>query len=290
LTRSGSMRLGLALLVLGVSGFLVATVSVSHAQVTTTTDQTSSVVSTTSTSPATTGTTTTGGEASEEENEDIAMLVLLFGFLLATGVFIYTGVAQTKYYDLAEKALKRTGVLPQSEFPSAFPAERVAGGRMGAAESPVKLEGPAVAVVGQKAEFTATRDADPVDVTWTVDPSSAAEVDPSSPASKVLITPTKKGTFKVRAAIDGSTWETGVTAIDPSAQRSSLPFVGLGYGAVLIAIVILTLATVLALLGKFSSDAIATLFGALAGYVFFRVGTSGEGSSGSSSASGGDSS
>jgi hypothetical protein len=70
---------------------------------------------------------------------------------------------------------------------------------------------------------------------------------------------------------DGGSQERTIRAVYASPEQPSLPFVGEGYGTILLALAILTLATVLALMGKFSSDALATLFGALGGYIFYRA-------------------
>ncbi len=65
---------------------------------------------------------------------------------------------------------------------------------------------------------------------------------------------------------------TAVEAAPTSAGGVDLPFVGEGYGTVIVAVVLVALATVLGLLDVLDSSAVATLFGAVAGYIFFKAG------------------
>lgn len=146
------------------------------------------------------------------------------------------------------------------------------------------ITGPSITTVGVPARFKAEQNDNPVEVTWTVPP-DAATIEPESPTSAVFVTPSKQVDFTLQVKKDDVSREMSIRALYPPAEQSSLPFVGEGYGTILLALAILTLATVLALMGKFSTDALATLFGALGGYIFYRAagGAGGGGNTGDDS-------
>jgi hypothetical protein len=85
---------------------------------------------------------------------------------------------------------------------------------------------------------------------------------------KIKLVPVKEGVFKVSATSGGQTVTAQVAATAPQPVRGDLPFVGGGYGAILIAVVLLMVATTLAVGGFLASEAVGTLFGGLLGYIF----------------------
>ena len=221
--------------------------------------------------------TTPEEETGDEEEEGLAVLILVFGGFLAVSVLYYVARLQGRYYDVVS-LLSRGGVVPKARMVSAFSKA------LADSSNTIDIDGPSVIVAGEKTDFTALKDGQEVDATWEVKPTDFTKpIDSTKETKSVTVEGVKKGTF---ALIASSTLGGGTVLINvielPTAQDSTLPFVGEGYGAVVIAIVILALASVLALMDKFSSDAVATLFGAVAGYIFYRA------QQGSGSGSGGE--
>lgn len=254
--RSTRVRRSLGAFLIAACLALLAAVPVSYAQ-------------TTSTPSTTVPTTTTESPADKKRDEDLAVLVLFFGGFLTASVLLYVWLIQRRYYAAAIDLQRRTGVLPEPEVIHGL-VTRTMLPELDAA----KIDGPLVVVVGQKTDYTALKRGLPVEATWTVEPGDLTKpLDAAKKTSSVTIEAIKKGTFMITATVDGEKAPPyPVTAIEiPPAETSSLPFVGEGYGSILVAVVILSLASVLALMGKFSSDAVATLFGAVAGYIFYRV-------------------
>lgn len=259
--RSLRVRRSLGSFVIATSLAFVAGVPISYGQTTSTPGATTSTTSTTtSVSPA--------GNAASERDENLAVLVLVFGAFLTASVLIYVGLLQKRYYDTSVLLQSRTGVLPQPAFSKAFLT-------LLKSESPVLIDGPLVVVVGQKTEYKALTDDKLAEATWTFEPADLIKpLDVSKTTSSIAIEAVKKGTLRITATVEGKLppRTIPVTVIEiPPAETSSLPFVGEGYGSILVAVAILALASVLALMGKLSSDAVATLFGAVAGYIFYRV-------------------
>jgi hypothetical protein len=139
----------------------------------------------------------------------------------------------------------------------------------------IKIEGDAVIVVGEPKEFKASDDDRPVVATWTVDPPDGATLEAGGSTTEpqgtsVKLTASKKGTLKLTASAEAHIPATiPLAAIVAPAQTPRLPFVGRGYGTIMIALSILSVAGALSVLGKLNS-AVATLLGALAGYIFLK--------------------
>jgi hypothetical protein len=241
--------------------------------------------STPGTTPDTASTSATASEEDDDEEAVLAVAILVVGSILALAFLFYIGWVQALYYKVARALAERGKPSVPSPVRSIITAELLAEGET----VPVQIKGPDTATVGEKAVFQALRAGEPVDVTWML-VEGEATLDPASgtAASSVTVTPTKAGAFALKAKSgDIETSPLKVTVVDAPEEKSktTLPFVGDGYGTVLIAIVLLTFASVLALMDKLSTDAVATLFGAVAGYLFaVRPSASGS-SSGTSSRS-----
>jgi hypothetical protein len=153
----------------------------------------------------------------------------------------------------------------------------------GVIQKSLTLSGPKITPVGRESsEFTITHvDDAKVDDTnfppavraslnWTVQPTGNILIVGSGLTAKVI--PATSGTFTLDVqAIVGTTQYQGqfdFVATTESQTKLDIPWVGAGYGATIIAVIILGIATILGFTGILTGEAVATILGALAGYVF----------------------
>ncbi len=198
--------------------------------------------------------------------------------LFIAGYFIYLYLLQSKYYDLVLKTLGRVGEVNAVQTP-AFPTA------VGAVTKKlITVSGPKITPVGRESsEFTITHvDGAKVDVnnfpsadrallSWTVDPTGNILVTPSGLTAKVI--PATNGTFKLNVTAKNATGtdyvgEFDFVATTESQTKLDIPWVGAGYGATIIAVIILGIATILGFTGILTGEAVATILGTLAGYIF----------------------
>ncbi|OLC63250.1 MAG: hypothetical protein AUH89_00150 [Ktedonobacter sp. 13_1_40CM_4_52_4] len=135
------------------------------------------------------------------------------------------------------------------------------------------IDGPGFVAVGAQADFTATvkkaSEGTPIpsgDVTWSTYPLDAASVNPKT-GLKVSVVPLKKGPFVLTATLDTINSSVAVAAVDPPASED-LPFIGQGFGSLVIAVLVVVAIILLALTGILTGEAVAILFGGLLGYIF----------------------
>jgi len=263
----------------------------------------SSSTSTTGSSTTTSGTTTSStGTAGGETNptprgEALAVLALLFGAagVLIVVVFLAKDRAGTRatFADAVAAGQYVTGV---GEAASGVAAPGALLARMAgvAAEVP-EIEGPGEVVVGTAAAFVAKVGDNEAIATWTVDPPAAAEL-PAGDTNRLLLVARQPGPFKLTAKVGGEASEPKqVNARPASAKASVLPFLGAGWGGVVVGIVIASITAALGFAHALSTDAVATILGALVGYVVAKSqgepgpggGSSGGGGSGGAGGSGG---
>jgi hypothetical protein len=230
-----------------------------------------------STAPQTATTATTGdgqGQATEDQNEvdsGIVVAVLAFGLLVIVALLVYLYLIQERYFDAAERALGRLGKVPPAQEVTAIASGAPVTFGATAAE-PLKITGPAVLAVGGDGEAYTVAPGDG-EAQWSINTpdDGASDVASVAPATggTVRVVAKKAGTFIINVTRGAGSGSYTVTAVDLSSE-SRLPLVGAGYGTLLIALVLLTGAIVLGLEDVLSGEAIATLFGALAGYVFLK--------------------
>jgi hypothetical protein len=208
-------------------------------------------------------------EADEAGDDNTAEIIaaFVFGLLVIVAFLAYLYLVQDRFFDSAERAWKRLGVVPRAESVVVLTArslyQQVDGG------STLTISGPAIIVVGDKGAATYSIPADDNNAAeWSVDPTVVASVDPSK-GDSVKVTARTAGVFALNVQRGDGKGSISVTAVDLSGG-ASLPFVGAGYGTVLIALALLTVAAVLGMEGVLSGEALATLFGALAGYIFLK--------------------
>lgn len=250
----------------------------------------------TTTTPGSTGTNTTSttgtGSSGGRDDRSLAGLALLFG-LIAVGAVLYFVRNDRKntlatYATLIESgaAVQAGDVPPQG----ALPAGQAAVEEL---TPQVTIDGPDMVVVGVPADFVAKQGGTQVVATWTADP-AAATAPLGDPSSRVTITAKQAGSFSLTAAVAGSgSVPKRVAAAPADRARQTLPFIGAGWGSVVVAIIIAALTGALGLAGALTGEGVATILGALVGYVVAkgqtetRPGSSTDGSaSGSGSATG----
>jgi hypothetical protein len=252
-------------------------------------DSTSTTGSSTTTSSTTTSSTgTAGGETNPTpRGEALALLALLFGAVgvLIVVVFLAKDRAGTRATFSATVAAGQyvTGI---GEAASGVAAPGALLARMAgvAAEVP-EIEGPGEVVVGTAAAFIAKVGDNEAIATWTVDPPAAAEL-PAGDTNRLLLVARQPGPFKLTAKVGGEASEPKqVNARPASAKASVLPFLGAGWGGVVVGIVIASITAALGFAHALSTDAVATILGALVGYVVAK--SQGEPGPGGSSGAGG---
>jgi hypothetical protein len=225
-------------------------------------------------------------DAGDDSQPWLSVAVLLFGLVVVVVFFYYLNGAQGQYYRTSEVI-----VTLGKDVPRAVPVVLT---ELDRGEVPVEIDGPGVVVVGEEAEFSAKRGDEGPAVAWSIAPVGAgdATVDPASgPTTKVKAA--AAGSYKL-VAREGATvvGEVSLNAIVPEGGAEengsgALPFVGAGYGTLVIAVVILTVAGALGFAGILETSALATLFGAIAGYIFVKgAGGNADGTAGSGGGSG----
>lgn len=206
---------------------------------------------------------------------------LLFA-LVAIGIILrFIASSEDKYYQAAKKlagqgrpaTISYTGAFSSPIAPAA--TEEVAGQRTPPKE--LKIEGPGVVTAQEEsAEFSATSGGQSVEAYWSVDPPGAAAITPKSDdLAKVRVVPTRAETFVLIAMASHGSIEPAkiqVQAISPKMEAATLPFIGQGYGTLVVAIIAIAAVLALALNGVLGGEAVATFFGGLLGYIF-GVGT-----------------
>ncbi len=201
-----------------------------------------------------------------------AVWVLAFGAFAMFALLWYTGWKQTEFYELAKERLKLGGggSFSGETVSMAAPTAPAAPGAL-AAPAPV-ITGPASVILGLKSpefkvEVGGTQPAS--GVTWSVTPADAAAVLPSTSGATQIVA-AKAGALTVSATVNGQTVSLQVAALPDTPPKMKIPFVGGGLGSFYVAIMILALAGTLGILGVLTGEGVATIIGAIAGYIFGR--------------------
>jgi hypothetical protein len=257
---------GLAMAVAATPAWAATTATTAAATSTTPTSSSSPAGSLSPTPPASTTTTTAPGR----DDRPLAGLALLFGLVAAGGVLLFVRddrAATLKTYEKLVKSGATVQVIQVSAqdgagvaIPGAAEAEIVPGPQ-------VTIDGPDIVVVGKPAEFVAkNNDGGQVVATWTADPADATEP-LGEPTSRLTLTATQSGTFSLTASAAGAAAiPKHVTATVADVRGQPLPFVGAGWGSIVVVIVIAAVTGALGLSGQLNGEAVATILGTLAGY------------------------
>jgi hypothetical protein len=200
-------------------------------------------------------------------------LLLIFAIVVITLIIWYLRRAEDRYF-LAAERLGRFGITTTSDLVSA-----TAGSALGAqtldTDATLTVTGPGKLVVGTAVEYRATSASGvATTATWAVAPSDAADLSSAS-GERVTVTPKKAGALTINATADGKSVAIAATIEAPSSSGTKLPFVGGGWGSIIAAVVIAVLVAVLGVARVLGAEAIASLLGTLAGYLFgLRAGNS----------------
>jgi hypothetical protein len=257
-------------------------------------ETTSTVPSTTTATTSSTQTTSTvtpaRGATEARDNRWLAGAALGFGLIAAIVVVSFVRLdrknALDKYTMLVEAgAPVQAGDVSPQGAPAALIAAETAG------VPPLTVEGPSTLVVGTPADYIAKQGADQVVARWTAEPPEATG-DLGPPTSRLTLTPKQGGAFILTATVKGLSTPKQIVVTTGTQARTLLPFVGAGWGSVVVAIVIAAVTAALGFAGALTGEAVATILGALVGYVVAKGQTetasgSRSGSSGSGSGSGG---
>jgi hypothetical protein len=139
--------------------------------------------------------------------------------------------------------------------------------------APPTIFGPAAVAVGVPAIFTVDLDG----VTLAAEPASAAVIEAQAGTTrKFVVTSSSIGAFRlIGTAAVRQQGELLVAAMAPPPSGSVIvPIIGSGWGSVIVAIVVAAVTAALGAVGVLGGQAIATILGALVGYVVARGGVS----------------
>ncbi|MGC4104804.1 MAG: hypothetical protein QM753_00425 [Thermomicrobiales bacterium] len=150
-----------------------------------------------------------------------------------------------------------------------------------AGPEPLVISGMSPLVVGTPQTFNVAAHSgavvDGADIRWSSeadgDLAKAIAIQPAVGTS-VSVTAFKPGSFTLHAnhadsdAFAGASLPVTAAEPEPAGKGVTIPFFGHGYGSQVMAIVLMALATILAVRGIFGTGEVAVLFGAIAGYIF----------------------
>jgi hypothetical protein len=200
-------------------------------------------------------------------------MLLVFSLLLIGIILLYVYNIQQKYYTTTQ-SLNQMGVEVKAISIGPFVGQSLAGAdatKMTALKE-LKIEGPGFVPVRTNAEFKAWQDTSPATgAQWSTIPDDFARFIGPNQGEKVTLTPQKTGPFVLTASIGTPPTAQGsvsVAAVALQPTTEELPFMGQGYGSLVIAVLVVVAVILLALTGVLTSDVVATLFGGLLGYIF----------------------
>jgi hypothetical protein len=210
----------------------------------------------------------------------LAIATLVFAVVALLTILIYTYVAQKQFCAAAEK-LGRAGRAVKLVSVSSIEGAALTAVVEGAPPSKsLTIEGPEAVTVGvQSSEFKATwTDGKPaIGAKWSVEPTSAASYNPvdAESSARIKVIAATVGAFKLTATATYEGTENGektvslrVAALAPETGPVELPFIGRGYGAIVISVILITAVVILGITNVLSGQGVAALIGGLLGYIF----------------------
>jgi hypothetical protein len=223
---------------------------------------------------------------------DPAQLLTAFGLLFVFGAVIVLMIvgflfASQRAYFTTVRGLARSGHVSKPAAVSATTGQGGAGSLgPGGGGGELAIAGSPTLTVGTPSTYAVTLDGAPSDATWTADPGAAAAIAPTT-GSSVSVVALQPGSIKLAATVGGQTVTLTVTAEARVESAITLPFIGPGWGSIVVSIVIAVVVAALGLAGILDGQAIAGLYGALVGYLFgVRTGAGGAPTGGASNDSG----
>ncbi|MCL4544533.1 MAG: hypothetical protein M1118_08045 [Chloroflexi bacterium] len=230
-----------------------------------------SAATTTQTTTASSTAQAAGGQLSGSELFNLTAIILLFFAAVIVSLLVYLYRVQSKFYAIDE-TLALAGATPEVQQEGTFVNQRLL--RAFAAieavtTSDLTIAGPTHVLVTQASQpFTATVNGEAVAVTWSLTPEEAGTLSQTAGTTTAVIAKLA-GPFAVVARQHGgglAIWP--VVAVAGAQRRPRLPWVGDGFGTILIGALLLVTVLILGLRGTLDGGAIATFTGGFLGYIF----------------------
>jgi hypothetical protein len=206
---------------------------------------------------ATTSTQTPSpGSESATATNVVAAVALGFGVVTIFMVLLFVYRDRKRTGDQMERLVQagRT-VEPVQVSPRALVGEQIV------------LLGPSKITVGTRASYGAQRTGQESDVRWYSSDEDIQRQLPASPAPSIEFTARRPGTFTLRGSADADAAELTVNASEAATVAQQLPYIGAGWGSIVVGLAIASVTGALGLKGTISGEAVATILGALVGYV-----------------------
>lgn len=223
------------------------------------------------------------GQLDAGQIANLARAMLVFAIVALLSILGYTFLAQKEFYSTVgklDRARQAVKAVPVQTF------ERVQ--VLTVAETGeaawLKINGPGVVTVGVQSDaFSADLPdgSSAPTAKWTVAPATAAAIRGAETGSgaQVKVIAATAGAFTLSAEADypakGSkevpktaAGSVAVAALEPESKAVDLPFVGSGYGALAISVILIAAVVILGITHILSGEGIATLLGGLLGYIF----------------------
>lgn len=220
-----------------------------------------------------------------------AVVISALGAWAIFKVIQYVSQMQNRYYDATEHLAARgqsvrSVVIAATALPS--PSSVLEGSSDAPPDAPpapaevkFKVSGPHVLTIGvESADFTAVLIRDgaeaPADdtVTWQVVPDGAAILSKTKGAA-IRLTPQQIGAFDLVVTATGAVTAAGGSELHfpvavnvPASSGIALPFIGEGWGTIILAVLFGVIIALLGLSRVLSTSLVGTLLGALLGYLF----------------------
>ena len=207
-------------------------------------------------------------------------------------VLRYVTEMQEKYYALTEKLVEH-GIATQPEIVHSSQATQIAGASTANVSDnesdqlskTLQVKGPQTLAIGVESSAyvaimkdSANDKQEPAqDAKWTVKPEDAASLSSDS-GPTVKVTSNRLGAFILHIDAGSPTTKSidfPIASIQPASKAASIPFIGEGWGTIVLAIVFGTAVSLLGLSRVIDPALVGTLMGALLGYIFGVVTRSG---------------
>lgn len=235
-------------------------------------------------------TQTPSPEPTKEDKIDISFryafsIALFFGFISLVSVIVYFNMAQAKFFNALKSDSTQNKdvsalIIRSFEFASDIQNTTKALNLLNPDEK-LKLTGPTQIEVGVAAKYSiepvdakqVIQDTFDWDYTDQKDTSQNIFFKLSADTRAATIIADKEGSFKlaISKAQQPPLISVPISAIPkrtPSNNPLQIPFIGQGYGAVIITILLISAVIALGIVKVLSGEGVATILGAIAGYVF----------------------
>lgn len=202
-------------------------------------------------------------------------LLFVFGMFVVGLVLLFVNQSQSRYLRAAIEIARLGGRSKPTSISALAGPEGLTLGEGG--EPALEISGSSQLIVGTAATFSASLDGQPATAAaWSVEPSGSATLSSREGAS-VQVLATVAGQVTIRATVESRVASLTVEAIAPAIGATDLPFLGGGWGAIIVSVVLIAVIAALGLSRILGGEATASLLGTLAGYLFGIRGQAGGG-------------